>query len=251
MTMRSMSIVERGGNFTYEGSAEKVWAPEHGVRVTEAITQMLGPYAQLAQDLAPRDRGRCVRAQRDGLIPVRNQPRQRAGDARPGRAPRARTAVVTQVIEEKWRQSKWTVLLNDDENMIVDSAREFLDGECPTTLVRAMETDPLGYPQDAVGKGGRARMAGHVPAGEGRRIGACRWSISGWFCVRPDARSRRCRCTAPRWLRLTIARDGSEAQQAEYLPDVVAGKSVLTWAFTERDPRFIPEAVQMTREGAG
>ena len=47
MTMRSMSIVNHGGNFTYEGSAEKTWAPEHGVRTTEAISQMLGPYAQL------------------------------------------------------------------------------------------------------------------------------------------------------------------------------------------------------------
>jgi len=47
MTMRSMSIVEHGGDFTYEGSAEKVWAPEHGVRTTEAISQMLGPYGQL------------------------------------------------------------------------------------------------------------------------------------------------------------------------------------------------------------
>ena len=47
MTLRSMSIVERGGKFTYEGSAEKVWAPEHGVRITEAITQMLGPYGSL------------------------------------------------------------------------------------------------------------------------------------------------------------------------------------------------------------
>jgi alkylation response protein AidB-like acyl-CoA dehydrogenase len=47
MTMRSMSLVEHGGNFTYEGSAEKVWAPEHGVRTTETITQILGPYAQL------------------------------------------------------------------------------------------------------------------------------------------------------------------------------------------------------------
>ena len=47
MTMRSISIVGRGGRFTYEGSAEKVWAPEHGIRTTEAITQMLGPYAQL------------------------------------------------------------------------------------------------------------------------------------------------------------------------------------------------------------
>jgi alkylation response protein AidB-like acyl-CoA dehydrogenase len=47
MTMRSMSIVEHGGNFTYEGSAEKVWAPEHGVKTSEAITQILGPYGQL------------------------------------------------------------------------------------------------------------------------------------------------------------------------------------------------------------
>ncbi len=47
MTMRSMSIVENGGTFTYEGSAEKTWAPEHGVRTTEAIAQMLGPYGQL------------------------------------------------------------------------------------------------------------------------------------------------------------------------------------------------------------
>lgn len=47
MTLRSMSIVEHGGHFTYEGSAEKVWSPEHGVKTTEAITQMLGPYAQL------------------------------------------------------------------------------------------------------------------------------------------------------------------------------------------------------------
>jgi alkylation response protein AidB-like acyl-CoA dehydrogenase len=47
MTMRSMSIVERDGDFTYEGSAEKVWSPEHGVKTTEAIAQMLGPYGQL------------------------------------------------------------------------------------------------------------------------------------------------------------------------------------------------------------
>ena len=47
MTMRSMSLVERGGSFTYEGSAEKVWAPDHGVKTTETIAQILGPYGQL------------------------------------------------------------------------------------------------------------------------------------------------------------------------------------------------------------
>jgi alkylation response protein AidB-like acyl-CoA dehydrogenase len=47
LTMRSMSIEARGGHFVYEGAAEKVWAPEHGVRATEAIGQILGPQAQL------------------------------------------------------------------------------------------------------------------------------------------------------------------------------------------------------------
>ena len=47
MTMRSMTIEQRGSGFSYEGAAEKVWAPEHGVRATEAIAQILGPHAQL------------------------------------------------------------------------------------------------------------------------------------------------------------------------------------------------------------
>ena len=47
VTMRSMSIVQRDEAFTYEGSAEKIWANEHSTRNTEAIAQMLGPYAQL------------------------------------------------------------------------------------------------------------------------------------------------------------------------------------------------------------
>jgi alkylation response protein AidB-like acyl-CoA dehydrogenase len=50
MTMRSMSIVERGAKFTYEASAEKVFAPEYAVRSTEKISQLLGAYAQLLSD---------------------------------------------------------------------------------------------------------------------------------------------------------------------------------------------------------
>ena len=46
MTLRSMSMVERGETITYEGSAEKIWAPEHGVRTTESVSQMLGLYGQ-------------------------------------------------------------------------------------------------------------------------------------------------------------------------------------------------------------
>ena len=55
MTLRSMSLVERGGSFTYEGSAEKVWGA--GTRRQdhrEPSPQILGPYGQLPQ----RFRGR-------------------------------------------------------------------------------------------------------------------------------------------------------------------------------------------------
>jgi alkylation response protein AidB-like acyl-CoA dehydrogenase len=47
MTMRSLSIAARDGVFSYEGSAEKVWGPEHGVRASEAISQLIGPFGQL------------------------------------------------------------------------------------------------------------------------------------------------------------------------------------------------------------
>ena len=40
------------------------------------------------------------------------------------------------------------VLLSENEEMIRNLAREFLEGECPTSLVRDMEKDELGYSQD-------------------------------------------------------------------------------------------------------
>lgn len=48
MTLRSMSIVEhRDGAFSYEGAAEKVFAPEHGMRASEIYTRILGPFGQV------------------------------------------------------------------------------------------------------------------------------------------------------------------------------------------------------------
>jgi len=137
------------------------------------------------------------------------------------------------------------VLLNDDESLIVDSAREFLAGECPTTLVRAMETDPLGYSRDLWGKVAELGWQGMCLP---ERVGGSNMPLVYLGLVLREAG----RALAPLPLHstavasLAIARDGSEAQQEKYLPDVVAGKSVLTWAFTERDPRFVPEAVQMS-----
>ncbi len=55
---RQMSLEKRGiYNPPYEVSASKVWGPEFWVKSTQVITQILGPYGQLAagSDVAPRD----------------------------------------------------------------------------------------------------------------------------------------------------------------------------------------------------
>ena len=38
--------------------------------------------------------------------------------------------------------------LTDEQQAIKDSARQFFERECPTTLVRAMENDARGYTTD-------------------------------------------------------------------------------------------------------
>ena len=40
------------------------------------------------------------------------------------------------------------VLLNEDEEMLKNSAREFFEQECPAELVRAMEEDAHGCARD-------------------------------------------------------------------------------------------------------
>lgn len=142
------------------------------------------------------------------------------------------------------------VLLNDDENLIVDSAREFLTGECSTKLVRAMEADPLGYSKELWTKVAELGWQGMCMP---EKVGGSNMPLVYLGLVLREAG----RALAPIPLHstavatLAVARDGSAAQQEKYLPDVVAGKSVWTWAFTERDPRFVPEAVQMSATERG
>ena len=142
------------------------------------------------------------------------------------------------------------VLLNEDESLIVDSAREFLTGECPTSLVRAMEADALGYSRELWAKTAELGWQGMcLPEKVGGSdmplvyLGLVLREVGRAIAPLP------LHCTAV--ASLAIARDGSAAQQEKYLPDVVTGKSVMTWAFTERDPRFIPEAVQMSARAQG
>ncbi|HLF05309.1 MAG TPA: acyl-CoA dehydrogenase family protein [Dehalococcoidia bacterium] len=142
------------------------------------------------------------------------------------------------------------VLLNEEEQMLKNLAREFLEKECPPDLARAMEADELGYPPALwrkladLGWLGLALPEAH--GGQGlplAYLGLISEELGRAIAPVPFHSTM----TAA----LTIAREGTEAQRREVLPAVARGDMVLTWAFTERDPRFLPETIQTQAEDRG
>jgi len=136
------------------------------------------------------------------------------------------------------------VLLTDEQEMIRETARSFLEGECPPQLVRAMEADPLGYPPEMWRKAAELGWQGlSLPEAYG---GSGMPLVYLGLVLQEVGRA-----VAPLPLlstavaALTVAEAGSDAQRGAVLPGVVAGDTVLTWAFTEEDPRLRPEAVAM------
>jgi len=134
------------------------------------------------------------------------------------------------------------VLLTEEEKMVRDSAREFFEAECSTTLVREMETDPKGYPPALWRKAAELGWQGMALP---EKYGGQDLPLVYLGLIFAEVG----RAVAPLPLHstvvvaLTIARDGTEAQREAILPAVVRGDAVLTWAFTERDPRFLPETI--------
>ena len=142
------------------------------------------------------------------------------------------------------------VLLTEEEKMVRNSAREFFEAECSTTLVREMETDPKGYPPALWRKAAELGWQGMALP---EKYGGQDLPLVYLGLIFEEVG----RALAPLPLHstvvaaLTIARDGTEAQREAILPAVVRGDAVLTWAFTEQDPRFLPETVHMQAVASG
>ncbi len=144
------------------------------------------------------------------------------------------------------------VLLTEEEEMLKNSAREFLEAECSPELAREMEKDDLGYPPQLW-----KQMAtlGWVGMALPERYGGQGLSLTYLGLVMEEVG----RHIVPVPLHstmtaaLTINADGTEEQKQETLPRVCSGDMVLTWAFSEADPRYRPESVKMEarRDGDG
>jgi alkylation response protein AidB-like acyl-CoA dehydrogenase len=133
--------------------------------------------------------------------------------------------------------------LNEEEVMIRETARKFLEAHCPTKLVREMEKDPKGYPP-ALWK--QVADLGWQGLALPEKYGGSAMPLTYLGLVLEEVG----RALAPLPLHCTVvsalavARDGSEALCSEVLPPVAAGDAVLTWAFHEQNPQLIPDAVQ-------
>jgi alkylation response protein AidB-like acyl-CoA dehydrogenase len=133
--------------------------------------------------------------------------------------------------------------LSEEEVMVRETARKFLEAECPTKLVREMEKDPLGYPP-ALWK--QAAELGWQGLALPEQYGGSEMPLTYLGLVLEEVG----RALAPLPLHstvvaaLAIARDGSDALRSAVLPGVVAGNTVLTWAFHEQNPLLVADAVQ-------
>ena len=135
------------------------------------------------------------------------------------------------------------VLPNEEEQMVKNLAREFLDAECPPRLARDMEKDDLGYPpslwkqladlgwlgislpEQYGGQGLPLTYLGLITEELGRAIAPVPFHSTMVAA-------------------LTIADAGSAEQQQDLLPRVTRGDLVLCWAFSEENPRFLPETIR-------
>lgn len=135
------------------------------------------------------------------------------------------------------------LLLNEEEKMLQDTARAFLEEECPTSLVRAMETDDKGYPPELWKK---VTDLGWLGMALPEQYGGQELPLT-YLGIVLEAVGR---SLAPLPLHstmvaaLTIAKDGTEGQRQAVLPAVAEGDMILTWAFNEQDPRFLPETIE-------
>ncbi len=135
------------------------------------------------------------------------------------------------------------ILPSEEEQMLKNLAREFLEGECPPSLARAMEVDELGHPPELWAKMAELGWSGLALP---EKYGGQGMPLTYLAVILEEAG----RAIAPVPLHstmitaLTIAEFGTEEQQQEILPQVIRGDLMLTWAFTEADPRFVPETVK-------
>ncbi len=141
--------------------------------------------------------------------------------------------------------------LNETQQMLRTSAREFLETECPTSYVRDMERDERGYTPQLWDKLAGLGWLGLVVPEEYGGIGL-------GFVELAVVLEEMGRVLMPGpyfstvvMAGMTVADAGSEEQRREYLSGIASGRLIMTLALTEPNGRWDAEGVQTTARKSG
>jgi alkylation response protein AidB-like acyl-CoA dehydrogenase len=146
------------------------------------------------------------------------------------------------------------IALTDDQEFFRDTTRKFLGSECPIPKVRELRGNEAGFETDYWRQGAELgwtsllvseELGGGSVSGNGASDLALVAHAFGLH-VAPGPLLP-CNLVAA-----TLARSGSEQQQAEILPALIAGEQIATWADTELPPndRLGTVALRAERDGA-
>ena len=142
------------------------------------------------------------------------------------------------------------VLLNEDEQLLQNNARAFFERECPVSVARDMEADPLGYAPDLWRKMAEVGWLSFAipPAYGGDGAPLTQLGLLVEEIGRAVAPVPLLSTLAPA---LTMAEAGTAAQCQDLLPRIGRGDLLVTWALSEHDPRFTPETIHTAAVRAG
>ena len=136
--------------------------------------------------------------------------------------------------------------LNETQQMLRNSAREFLQAECPDTYVREMEEDERGYTPEMWQKVAEQGWLGLIFPEEYGGVGLSYLDLSVLL-----EETGRALLPGPFFSTvvmggMAIMDAGSEEQKQELLPQISEGQLIVTLALTEPSARWDAEGVQAT-----
>jgi alkylation response protein AidB-like acyl-CoA dehydrogenase len=135
--------------------------------------------------------------------------------------------------------------LSEEQELLKNAARDFLEKECPETLVREMEEDEKGYSPDLWKKMAEQGWQGLLVPDQygGAGFGYLDLIILieefGRALVPGPFISTVVGGTLP------LLETGTDEQKSQYLPQIASGNAIWTLAFTEPSARFDPEGVSL------
>jgi alkylation response protein AidB-like acyl-CoA dehydrogenase len=136
-------------------------------------------------------------------------------------------------------------ILNEEQEMLKTMARDFLENECPKTLVRQMMEDEVGHSPELWKKMAEVGWLGLVFP---EKYGGSEMNFRDLTILCEEM--GRAMLPGPFFSTLLLAgipilEAGTEEQKQEFLPKIASGDLVCTLAVLEEDGDFWPDAVQL------